>query len=90
MKQYVLSENRLRRLLRNPDRIEKGDTKDLFHWAAPPLNDYRVGNTVYIRFEDETEMHQYMVTAKFMRGEFQWKHPMPDGVRFEFRLKKLN
>lgn len=71
-------------------RMESGDTKELFHWASPPLNDYRVGNTVYVRFEGETEMHQYMVTAKFMRGEVEWKHPMPDGVRYELRLKKLN
>jgi hypothetical protein len=71
-------------------RLELGDSKELFHWASPPLNDYRVGNTVYVRFENEPEMHQYMVTAKFMRGEVEFKHPMPDSVRFEFRLKKLN
>lgn len=72
------------------DRLQKGDTKELFHWASPPLNDYRVGNTIYVRFENEADMHQYMITAKFMRGEIQWKHSMPDGVRYEFRLKKLN
>lgn len=71
-------------------RMNSGDTKELFHWASPPLNDFRVGNTVFVRFLNETEMHQYMVTAKFMRGECNWKHPMPDGVRYEFRLKKLD
>ena len=95
---FVLDFNRFanrpeiqKRVLENfADRLEKGDTKELFHWASPPLNDYRVGNTIYVRFENETDMHQYMVMAKFMRGEFQWKHSMPDGVRYEFRLKKLN
>ena len=71
-------------------RLEKGDTKELFHWASPPLNDYRVGNTIYVRFENEVDMHQYMITAKFLRGEVEWKYTMPDGVRYEFRLKKLN
>ena len=71
-------------------RLEKGDTKELFHWASPPLNDYRVGNTIYVRFENEVDMHQYMITAKFIRGEVEWKYAMPDGVRYEFRLKKLN
>ena len=71
------------------DRMENGDTKECFHWASPPMNDYRVGNTIYVRFEGETEMSQYMVTAKFLRGEVSWKHAMPDGVRYEFRLKKV-
>ena len=79
------------RILENfQDRMEKGDTQDEFHWAAPQMNDYRVGNVLSVRFHNETEMHNYMVTAKFMRGEVEWKHQMPDSVRFEFRLKKLS
>lgn len=72
------------------ERLNKGDTKELFHWAAPPLNNCLVGETIYIRFNKETEIHSYLITAKFMRGEIQWKNSMPDSVRFEYRLKKIN
>ena len=71
------------------DRMSKGDTLDLFYWAAPPLNDFGVGETLSIRFSGETEIHQYLVMAKFLRGEITWLNDMPDNAKFDFRLKKV-
>ena len=72
------------------DRMEKGDTQELFHWSAPPLNDFCVGEPLSIRFSGETDIHQYVVMAKFLRGEISWLNAMPDNSKFDFRLKKIN
>ena len=71
------------------DRMTKGDTRDLFYWAAPPLNDFSVGETLSVRFSGETEISQYLVMAKFLRGEVSWMNDMPDNAKFDFRLKKV-
>lgn len=70
-------------------RMEQGDTLEQFYWAAPPLNDFGVGETLSIRFSGETEIHQYLVMAKFLRGEVEWVNAMPDNAKFDFRLKKV-
>lgn len=71
------------------DRMEKGDTKDLFYWASPQLNYFNVGETLSVRFNNETEISQYVVTAKFLRGEVDWKYDMPDNVKYDLRLKRI-
>ena len=70
-------------------RIEQGETKELFHWSAPPLNNFGVGETLSVKFEGEEEIHQYVVVAKFLRGEFAWPNSMPANSRFDFRLKRF-
>lgn len=70
-------------------RMETGETKEMFHWASPVLNNFGVGETVSVRFENESDIYQYVVTAKYLRGEVNWVHAMPDNAKFDFRLKKV-
>jgi len=70
-------------------RMEQGDTKELFYWSAPPLNFFGVGETLSVRFNQESEIFQYVITAKFLRGEVSWPNSLPDSAKFDFRLKKI-
>ena len=71
-------------------RMSNGDSKELFHWSSPQINNLRVGNLLQVKFPDEESATSYIVSAKFLgTDEVSWVHSLPTSCRYTLRLKKV-